>query len=198
MRHKSSSVPAVRQRGNSDLKGHLSSVWIAITGPCIHSVSKSVWILCLAAQSCPALARLFCPWDYPSKNTGVGCHFLPRGIFPTQGSNLQLLHWQEDSLLQSQLGSQSESCTLGKPLEPVAWHMLSASISPTCFSTAPLNDENASAERWESACLKGRKPAQIWTSELLLLQLETRPPFLIGQWWPLKREKAPANIWFWL
>ena len=25
--------------------------------------------------------------DFPSKNTGVGCHFLLHGIFPTQGSN---------------------------------------------------------------------------------------------------------------
>ena len=27
-----------------------------------------------------------------SKNTGVGCHYLVQGIFPTQGSNLCLLH----------------------------------------------------------------------------------------------------------
>ena len=36
-------------------------------------------------------------WDSPGKNTGVGCHFLLQGIFPTQGSNpslLCLLHWQ--------------------------------------------------------------------------------------------------------
>ena len=37
-------------------------------------------------------ARLLCPWDSPSKNTGVGFHALLRGIFPTQGSNLCLLH----------------------------------------------------------------------------------------------------------
>jgi len=28
--------------------------------------------------------RLLCPWDCPGKNTGVGCHFLLHGIFPTQ------------------------------------------------------------------------------------------------------------------
>ena len=28
--------------------------------------------------------RPLCPWDSPGKNTGVGCHFLPQGIFPTQ------------------------------------------------------------------------------------------------------------------
>ena len=29
---------------------------------------------------------------FPGKNTGVGCHFLLQEIFPTQGSNLSLLH----------------------------------------------------------------------------------------------------------
>ena len=47
---------------------------------------------CLVAQSCPTLlphrlkpARLLCPWDFPSKNTGVGCHFLLQGIFHAPG-----------------------------------------------------------------------------------------------------------------
>ena len=44
-------------------------------------------------------ARLFCPWDFPVKNTGVGCRFLLKGILPTQGKTLPLLHWQVDSLL---------------------------------------------------------------------------------------------------
>ena len=44
-------------------------------------------------------ARLLCPWKFPGKNTGVGCHFLLQGIFPTQGLNLCLLYWQSDSLL---------------------------------------------------------------------------------------------------
>ena len=36
--------------------------------------------------------RLLCPWDFPGKNTGVGCHFLLQRIFPTQGSNPGCLH----------------------------------------------------------------------------------------------------------
>ena len=28
--------------------------------------------------------RILCPWDFPGKNTGVVCHFLLQGIFPTQ------------------------------------------------------------------------------------------------------------------
>ena len=31
------------------------------------------------------------PWNFPGKNTGVGCHFLLQGIFLTQGSNLSLV-----------------------------------------------------------------------------------------------------------
>ena len=37
-------------------------------------------------------SRLFCPWNSPVKNTGVGCHSLHQGIFPTLGLNLGLLH----------------------------------------------------------------------------------------------------------
>ena len=36
--------------------------------------------------------RLLSPWNSPGKNTGVGCHFLLQGFFPTQGSNPGLLH----------------------------------------------------------------------------------------------------------
>ena len=46
-------------------------------------------------------ARLLCPWDSPGKNTGVGCHALLQGNFPTQELNpglLGLLHWQVGSL----------------------------------------------------------------------------------------------------
>ena len=61
-----------------------------------------------SAQSCPILCDLVdCspPGSsvhgiFPSKNTGMSCHFLLQGIFLTQGSNpglLRLLHWQVDS-----------------------------------------------------------------------------------------------------
>ena len=32
---------------------------------------------------------------FPGKSSGVGCHFLLQGIFPTQGSNLGLLHYRQ-------------------------------------------------------------------------------------------------------
>ena len=45
--------------------------------------------------------------DSPGKNTEVGCHFFLQRIFPTQGLNLCLLHWQAGSLPLSHLGSPS-------------------------------------------------------------------------------------------
>ena len=47
---------------------------------------------CLVTKSCPTLTWshglqstvLLCPWNFPGKNTGAGCHFLLQGIFPTQ------------------------------------------------------------------------------------------------------------------
>ena len=65
-------------------------------------------LLCSVAQSCPTLwlrgqqhTKLLCPWNFPCKNTGVGCYFILQRIFPTQISDLCLLcflHWQVVSL----------------------------------------------------------------------------------------------------
>ena len=47
-------------------------------------------------QPCPPLWNPMdcglCPQDSLGQNTGGGCHSLLQGIFPTLGSNLQLLH----------------------------------------------------------------------------------------------------------
>ena len=52
----------------------------------VHQVVK---VKLLVTQTCPTFfnskpARLLCPWNPSGKNTGVGCHFLLQGIFPTQ------------------------------------------------------------------------------------------------------------------
>ena len=52
-------------------------------------------VLCLVAQSCPTLCNPMdgsppgssVHGDSPGQNTGVGCHALLQGIFPSQGSN---------------------------------------------------------------------------------------------------------------
>ena len=48
---------------------------------------------CVGAKLCPILlwphglqpVTVFCPWDFPGKNTGVGCHFLLQGDLPNPG-----------------------------------------------------------------------------------------------------------------
>ena len=60
-------------------------------------------VLCLITQLCPTLCNpIVCSLtgssvlrDSPGKNTGVNCHALLQGIFPTQGSNLGLPHCRQ-------------------------------------------------------------------------------------------------------
>ena len=61
------------------------------------------YVLCLVIQLCPTLCNpMDCSppgssvhGDSPGKNTGVGCHALLQGIFPTQGSKPGLLHCRQ-------------------------------------------------------------------------------------------------------
>ena len=45
----------------------------------------------LFATSWTAAFRLFCPWDFPGKNTGVGFHVLFYGIYPGIGPSSPVL-----------------------------------------------------------------------------------------------------------
>ena len=62
--------------------------------PCLRlvsSVSRGVLSHSVVSSSLRPLgiwsARRLCPWNFSGNITGVGCHFLLQGIFPTQGSN---------------------------------------------------------------------------------------------------------------
>ena len=64
----------------------------------LSTVLSHVPLFCNRMDCSPGL---LCPWNFPSKNPGVGCHFLLQGVLPTQGWNLHLLHllhWQVGSL----------------------------------------------------------------------------------------------------
>ena len=64
------------------------------TGLCVCALLCvcSVASLSFPLQPCRLwLTRLLCPWNFLGK-TGVGCHSLLQGIFPTQGSNPRPLH----------------------------------------------------------------------------------------------------------
>ena len=73
--------------------------------------------MCLVAQSCLTLcdptdrspSGSSVHGDSPGKNAGVGCHAVLQGIFPTQGPNPYLLHWQAGSLPLEPSGRQVSS-----------------------------------------------------------------------------------------
>ena len=97
--------------------GQLSPKWCQFFRTKIHTwpqkQTNSALLMCSVASNSLRLhglqpAWLLCPWDFPGKNTEVGCCFLLQGIFLTQGSNtrlLRLLYWLADSLPLRHLGN---------------------------------------------------------------------------------------------
>ena len=90
-------------------------------------------------------ARLLCPWNFPGKNTEVGCHFLLQGIFPSQGSGTcswRLLHCRQILYTRATWEAHSSGPHLlaGALTKSYNFHML-----PTLFGGAPevLQDLNA-------------------------------------------------------
>ena len=69
-----------------------------LTSVCSHTLARTA-ICFLVAKPCPALlysmdgCTLDSPWDFPSKGTGVGCHFLLQGTL--------FFVWEENKILQS-------------------------------------------------------------------------------------------------
>ena len=108
-----------------------------------------------SAQSC----QLWNPWTVacqaplsvgpPGKNTGVGCHFLLQGSFPTQESNshlLHLLHWHTDSLPLAHPGS---PCWHHGPCLSVKRSSATASPSLTTIYGSYCN-----LVMWQNKCLE--------------------------------------------
>ena len=68
-----------------------------LVNPFVDSHSHSLLTLkwsesCSVASNSLGPHGLYNPWNSPGQHTGVGCHFLLQGIFPTQGSNPGLPH----------------------------------------------------------------------------------------------------------
>ena len=85
--------------------------------------------------------RLLCPWDFPGDSTGMGCHCLLQGIFPTQGSNPGLPYWGQMLYSLSHQGSLSiPSCIFCtyffhgdyEETKWAKWAMLGSQESLTC------------------------------------------------------------------
>ena len=68
--------------------------------------------------------RLLCPCELPGKNTGVGCHFLLQGIFPTQGWNPCLFHCQADSFTTVPPGkANTDQCSSSRSASDLLWDL---------------------------------------------------------------------------
>ena len=61
-----------------EVSGHKQASHV---GKCVSCASMCAQSLHLCLPLCDPMdyTRLFCPWDSPGKNTGVGCHALFRG-----------------------------------------------------------------------------------------------------------------------
>ena len=94
--------------------------------------------------------RFLCPWDFPGKSTGVGCHFLLQAIFPTQGSNLGLPHCRQSFYHLSHQGSwlcsienvliHSSTCSSPVVPAPLNWRDCLSSTVYSCLLCHNLID----------------------------------------------------------
>ena len=105
--------------------------------------------------------RLLCPRDFPSKNTGGGCHFLLQGIFLTQRLNphlFRLLNWEAGCL---------PLAPPGKPIihnQNLCFYMKVAQSCPTLCDPVDYNSPwNSPGQNTRVGCrslLQGIFPAQ--------------------------------------
>ena len=115
---------SVRRSSVRELTAACKCPWTLAQRNLVECINISCF--CLVAQSCLSLCDpkdcsspgSWSPWDFPGKNTGVGCYFLLQGIFLTRGWNSCLLHWQVDSLLLKYPGKPVTSLSMGLILIP--------------------------------------------------------------------------------
>ena len=152
------------------------------------------WCCAKLLQSCP---RLFVTtwtvarqaplsWDSLGKNTGVGCHFLLQGIFPTQGSNLDLLHCRQTLYCLSHQGSPSANLIFFWTYEMV---ISEKCLNPVLVSSSRLLVEDnhytacvPSVKHHPPECSggqKGRIPAFAWYWEKFCEGKVYSPPIAV-------------------
>ena len=105
------------------------------------------YLVFLVAQSCPTLCNTvdYSPpgssvhGDFPGKNTGVGCHALLQGIFPTHGLNPGLLyHRQIFTMWSLPPGKPSLSCPISS-ISSKDFCRKSRVLSEICFLVDPFS-----------------------------------------------------------
>ena len=82
--------------------------------------------------------RLLRPWDFPGKNTGVGCHFPLQGIFPTQGLNLSPA--LAGGFFTTEPPGKPQECPVPFQNHLPHWVLIDCAISP-CFLCVSLSHD---------------------------------------------------------
>ena len=87
--------------------------------------------------------------DFPGKNTGVGCHFLLQGIFPTQGSNPYLPHCGQTHYHLSHQGSPHPGIL-------TSWQEPHQTFRPSSRSKLWLHGTGLVTEAWKCSITSSR------------------------------------------
>ena len=126
--------------------------------------------------------RLLCSWDSPGKSTGVGCHALLQGIFPTQRSSPDLPHCRQILYRISHQGScdsmdQILSPTRSSVLEEERSKSKSSSRTITILYIAESHPE-ALINSVKNSYIEGSK----WTVVLMVYDSSRQPHHHHGRW----------------
>ena len=122
-------------------------------------------VSCLVAQLCLTLCDLvhYSPpgssvhWDFPGKNTGMGCHALLQRIFPTQGSNPGLPHCRQILYPLSHQGSPYLALFTGKYILIFTDHKLSSQSYSYSRHSEGFNEDTISQHKLLQSC-------QVWSA----------------------------------
>ena len=103
---------------------------------------------------------LYCPWNSPGNNTGVGYHSLLQGISPTQGSNPSPLHCRQILYRLSHLGSWSKK--YGTKTEESLWcNLREDQVSKHKGSLGTIYDEALVSARKDELSLTGQSDHKV-------------------------------------
>ena len=116
---------------------------------------------------------LFGPWNFPGMDTGVGCHFLLQGIFPTPVSNPGLPQLQADSL-------SSEP-----PGKPKGWEHCFCLLTPIHIRHISLQYSALNLHTWDKLNLSMKEVVWKWSCSLVYDSLQLhglQPTKLLCPW----------------
>ena len=154
-------------------------------------------LCCLVAKLCPTLLQLPFPClDFPGKHTGLGCHLLLQGSFPTQDQT-RLLHWQVGS--GSHQGSPMRYYCSPKPRN---WnchaHLLNIRLRPGGVNNGTQGSTAASTSSPAPSSPQHQQPTKRRAGEQVRAR-EDRPPGVHHAWPCCSRcqlSSSPTVVWF--